>query len=61
MKITKSQLKQLVKEEIEEVELQEQEVMTVQKQLEYLARNARSMKQEIYDLNIRMTELEKGV
>ena len=68
MKITKSQLKQLVKEEIEAAVLQEQEVMTVQKQIQHLAKRTRDAAQDrldlrmaIEDLNRRMAELEKGM
>jgi len=67
MKITKDTLKQLIKEVYKTDMLQKEGVMTVQKQLEYLARTNSEAAQDRLDLRIaienlnrRMTELEKG-
>jgi hypothetical protein len=68
VKITQDALKQLIKEVYKTDMLQEQEAITVQKQLEYLVgrigegdQDRLDLRTAIEDLNRRMAELEKRV
>jgi len=68
MKITQSTLKQLIKEVYKTDMLQEQEVMTVEKQIKYLAdeilkgdQDRLDLRMAIEDLYRRIAELKKGV